>query len=223
MVYQGYNYKLSKSVREKDRLRGRFFCFGVCVRIIVEFADAFSKNEFLSAYNALFADEIRKKQNVSAEARACKRCRRPYNNPLSLLCFCINICYIELSIIFNLGGLFMKRMKVLTVLCAAALLLSGCSNAVDVPQTDPVETLPVEEGPVRPQDDFYRYVNGETLADAEFAYGSGNAGVPEELDQLFHEIDDAVLTFYLMGDVLGANLGELSGSYDALDTIRDKH
>ena len=135
----------------------------------------------------------------------------------------------------------MKRMKVLTVLCAAALLLSGCSNAVDVPQTEPVETLPVEEGPVRPQDDFYRYVNGETLADAEFAYGSGtaadaldddavveaveqmiadvaegsgyqagseeyivqnlynlyldydfeNAGVPEELDQLFHEIDDA--------------------------------
>ena len=154
----------------------------------------------------------------------------------------------------------MKRMKVLTVLCAAALLLSGCSNAVDVPQTDPVETLPVEEGPVRPQDDFYRYVNGETLADAEFAYGSGSAGVPEELDQLFHEIDDAetleefllldasvsseygtantlnlslgvnyhgqydaVLTFYLMGDVLGANLGELSGSYDALDTIRGKH
>lgn len=117
----------------------------------------------------------------------------------------------------------MKRMKVLTVLCAAALLLSGCSNAVDVPQTDPVETLPVDEGPVRPQDDFYRYVNGETLADAEFAYGSGNAGVPEELDQLFHEIDDAVLTFYLMGDVLGANLGELSGSYDALDTIRGKH
>ncbi|MBR4494140.1 MAG: M13 family metallopeptidase [Clostridiales bacterium] len=202
----------------------------------------------------------------------------------------------------------MKRMKVLTVLCAAALLLSGCSNAVDVPQTEPVETLPVEEGPVRPQDDFYRYVNGETLADAEFAYGSGtaadaldddavveaveqmiadvsegsgyqagseeyivqnlynlyldydfdNAGVPEELDQLFHEIDDAetleefllldasvsseygtantlnlsvgvnyhgqydaVLTFYLMGDVLGADLGELSGSYDALDTIRD--
>lgn len=109
----------------------------------------------------------------------------------------------------------MKRMKVLTVLCAAALLLSGCSNAVDVPQTEPVETLPVDEGPVRPQDDFYRYVNGETLADAEFAYGSGTAA--DALD------DDAVLTFYLMGDVLGANLGELSGSYDALDTIRDKH
>ena len=67
----------------------------------------------------------------------------------------------------------MKRMKVLTVLCAAALLLSGCSNAVDVPQTEPVETLPVEEGPVRPQDDFYAATNAELLATHATGENSG--------------------------------------------------
>ena len=202
----------------------------------------------------------------------------------------------------------MKYVKGLTVLCASALLLSGCSGTAEIPHTEPVETSAVEEGPVRPQDDFYRYVNGDTLADAEFAYGhvtaadalsddevveaveqmitevaegSGysagteeyiiqnlynlyidydfeNAGVPEELDQLFHEINDAesvedfllldaavsseydvpntlnlvvginlhgqydaVLTFGLITEVLGADLPELAESYSPLDTIRD--
>ena len=176
----------------------------------------------------------------------------------------------------------MKRAKGLTVFCAAALLLSGCSGAVDVPQTEPVETSAVDEGPVRPQDDFYRYVNGDSLADAEFAYGhvtaadamddsaveeaveqmiadvaegSGyaagteeyivqhlynlyidydfeNAGVPEELDQLFHEIDDAesveefllldasVSTEYDIPNTLNLSVGiNLHGQYDAVLTF----
>ena len=132
----------------------------------------------------------------------------------------------------------MKIRKGIAAICAAAFLLSGCSGAADTVQTETLGSDPVQTGPVRPQDDYYRFVNGETLEDAEFAYGhtvtadanddsavrellvgiindvaagSGytpgteeyviqnayidydfdNAGVPDDLDQLFHEIDEA--------------------------------
>ena len=67
----------------------------------------------------------------------------------------------------------MKLKKVLTVLCAAALILTGCSGTADTSVTEPAaeETAVVDEGPVRPQDDYFRYVNGETLENAEFMYG----------------------------------------------------
>lgn len=176
----------------------------------------------------------------------------------------------------------MKHVKGLTVFCAAALLLSGCSGTVEILQDEPVETSVVDEGPIRPQDDFYRYVNGDTLADAEFAYGrvtaadalddsevneaveqmiadvaagSGyragteeyiiqnlynlyidydfeNAGVPEELDQLFHEIDDAasVEEFLLLDAAISTEYGvpntlnlavgpNLHGQYDTVLTF----
>lgn len=140
----------------------------------------------------------------------------------------------------------MSRFKGLAVLLTVSVFLgsaSGCSGSsagtesVDVPD----ETEQTIEDVVRPQDDFYRYVNGETLANAVYDYGhsiavnasddslvreqlrgiitevaegSGyspnteeyaiqqiynlyidydfaNAEVPQELDQLFHEIDEA--------------------------------
>ena len=160
----------------------------------------------------------------------------------------------------------MKRMKGLTVFCTAALLFSACSNSVDVDVsgTEPSETAPVEEVEVRAQDDFYRYVNGDTLANAEFDYGNGfaanalddtavmesvhamisdvaagsgyetgteeyivqklfdlyldydfeNAGVPEELDQLFHEIDDVdSIDEFLLLDA------RISSEYDVPNTL----
>ncbi len=140
----------------------------------------------------------------------------------------------------------MSRFIGLAVLLTVSAFLgsaSGCSGSsagtesVNVPD----ETEQTSEDAVRPQDDFYRYVNGETLANAVYDYGhslaedasddslvreqlreiitgvaegSGyspnteeyaiqqlynlyidydfaNAGVPQELDQLFHEIDAA--------------------------------
>lgn len=144
-----------------------------------------------------------------------------------------------------MGSFVMRRFKGLAALLAVSVLLgaeAGCSKPSSDPGLviDTEETEAVSEEPVRPQDDFYRYVNGDTLEDAEFAYGhtvaadanddsavredlagiindvvagSGyaegteeyiiqnvynlyldydfqNEGVPEELDQLFHEIDE---------------------------------
>jgi len=158
----------------------------------------------------------------------------------------------------------MKRVRGLASFLAVAFILSGCSGSADVVMTDPVETEPSQPEQVRPQDDFYRYVNGDTLADAEFVYGettaadalddtevleavddmitevaegSGyavgteeyiiqnlfnlyvdydfqNAGVPEELDQLFHEIDDAqTVEEFLLLDAA------ISSEYDVPNTL----
>ena len=71
----------------------------------------------------------------------------------------------------------MKETKWLAVVCAVTVVmcaLTGCSSGTvqDPPEvTEAVETEASVTEPVRPQDDYYRYVNGDTLADAEFAYG----------------------------------------------------
>ena len=145
----------------------------------------------------------------------------------------------------------MRQRKVIAGVLASVILLtplSGCTallrragQASETTEETETTEKTVPEGPVRPQDDFYRYVNGEALANAEFEYGSasalmaansnevgdqlrslvndvvagsgyavgteeyiiqnaynsyleydiGNAAVPEDLDQLLHEIDDS--------------------------------
>ncbi|MCR4792255.1 MAG: M13 family metallopeptidase [Lachnospiraceae bacterium] len=72
----------------------------------------------------------------------------------------------------------MKRFRRLTAfLCAASLLVfSGCS--VEMPEvTDAEENAETENAPmhIRAQDDFYGYVNYETLRNAEFEYGESDA------------------------------------------------
>jgi len=132
----------------------------------------------------------------------------------------------------------MKRFKgMAALLMAVSVVLSGCAG-LELPEEEPV-TEAEELPPARAQDDFFRFINEETLADAEFGYGemaaggsfdsklvenrvkdiirevvsgSGyeqgteeyaikqaydlysaydfvNSGVPQELDDLFHEID----------------------------------
>lgn len=70
----------------------------------------------------------------------------------------------------------MKRFKCLAVLTAMTVTLgsfAGCSGVSGevTTETSVVEDIP--SGPVRAQDDFYRYVNGEYLDNAEFEYGTG--------------------------------------------------
>ena len=72
----------------------------------------------------------------------------------------------------------MKKIKGIAVLLAATLAvgsLAACSSKT------PEEIFPAEEtevqvpSEIRPQDDFYRYVNGETLANAVFGYNASTA------------------------------------------------
>lgn len=143
----------------------------------------------------------------------------------------------------------MKKQKLIAGILTSVVLmtpLSGCAGIARQTTETAVETLDtepstVQTGPVRPQDDFYRYVNGETLDNAQFEYGNdsaarafnpygvydimsdlvegvvagsgyetgteeyiiqnaynsylaydiANAGVPDDLDSLLHEIDEA--------------------------------
>ena len=68
----------------------------------------------------------------------------------------------------------MKRLIGIVLICAMTMgVVTACAPAIEVPETEPAETT--AEGPVRPQDDYYRYINGERLANAEFEYGAQNA------------------------------------------------
>ena len=70
----------------------------------------------------------------------------------------------------------MKRIIAAVLLCsviagATAGALTGCTT--DIPELPEESTTPTEteQEPVRPQDDYYRYINGEKLANATFEYG----------------------------------------------------
>lgn len=68
----------------------------------------------------------------------------------------------------------MKRIIATALLCSvAACAFTGCT--VEVPEQTKETAETTAEGPVRPQDDFYRYINGDKLANAEFGYGDNTA------------------------------------------------
>ena len=93
----------------------------------------------------------------------------------------------------------MKRFKRLTaILCAASLtLFSGCT--VEMPEvTEGMENTASEQTGlphVRAQDDFYWYVNQETLANAEFEYGESSAAssfnskmIEDQLKEIINDV-----------------------------------
>ena len=68
----------------------------------------------------------------------------------------------------------MKRFKrMAALLMAVSVVLSGCAG-VELPE-DAEETEVAELPPARAQDDFFRFINEEDLANAEFGYGGLSA------------------------------------------------
>ena len=64
----------------------------------------------------------------------------------------------------------MKKFVSLSVICAMGFsLMTGCSA---LPASEAEESTVTELEAARPQDDYYRYINQDTLADMEFEYGS---------------------------------------------------
>ena len=89
----------------------------------------------------------------------------------------------------------MKRLIGIVLLSAITMgAVTACAPTVVVPETQPTETI--EEKPVRPQDDYYRYINGEALKNAVFEDGSVSAADSFEIkiveDQVKSVINDAV-------------------------------
>lgn len=89
----------------------------------------------------------------------------------------------------------MKRLAGLTLTAAVMLSsVAGCTAMAGLP-TEVTESSVTELGEARPQDDFYRYVNQEALANAEFEYGDTSAGssfdpaiITEELEGIVQDV-----------------------------------
>ena len=93
----------------------------------------------------------------------------------------------------------MRRIKGLAVLCAAAAAMgavAGCSVTVTEPSaseaSETQETCVIQQGPYRPQDDYYMYVNEEALANAVFEYGDYEAGTAFDEDLVDERIEGII-------------------------------
>ena len=107
----------------------------------------------------------------------------------------------------------MKRIAGITL--TAAMLLSavtGCTALTDQAATDPSESEVTDLGPARPQDDFYRYVNQETLDNAEFEYGSVVAGQAFRSEMINDQLEGIV------GDVIAGSGYEAGSEEDIIKT-----
>lgn len=71
----------------------------------------------------------------------------------------------------------------------AVSVLSGCSPAANKPSET---SATVQNAEVRPQDDFYRYINEPRLKDAKFEYGTGIAGSAFNSDKVDKQLDEVV-------------------------------
>ncbi len=80
---------------------------------------------------------------------------------------------------------------VLTVSMVLALM-TGCSVTTETTETGTDETTVTEAGPLRPQDDFYGYINQEFIANAEFEYGDQSVSIGFDQDLIDDEIETVI-------------------------------
>ena len=80
----------------------------------------------------------------------------------------------------------MRKVLKITALCTALTLLTGCVNVTLEPEEPEKEVTKVE--PARPQDDFYRFINEETLKTLSFDPGASNSDGPYSDKQIKSEI-----------------------------------
>ena len=85
----------------------------------------------------------------------------------------------------------MKRLIGIVLICAMTMgVVTACAPVIEVPETEPTEST--SSGPVRPQDDYYRYINGDTLANAEFEYGSNSAADSFDISIVDDQVESVI-------------------------------
>ena len=94
---------------------------------------------------------------------------------------------------------FMKWIKGMALALTAAMaagIASGCTVTVTKPSaseaSETQQTQVIQQGPYRPQDDYYMYVNEEALANAVFEYGDYEAGTAFDEDLVDERIEGII-------------------------------
>ena len=109
------------------------------------------------------------------------------------------------------------RKKIGIMLCISMILgvMGGCGVTMDVPEEQESEVT--ELPPARAQDDFYRFINEETLAEAEFKYGAMSAAGGFDSEIADNQVKDIVRE-------IAAGSGYEAGSEeDIIKTAYDKY
>lgn len=83
-----------------------------------------------------------------------------------------------------------KKIGIMLCISMAVGMLSGCGVSMELPEEQESEVI--ELPPARAQDDFYRYINEEALADAEFEYGAMAAGGSFNSDLTENRVKDII-------------------------------
>ena len=101
----------------------------------------------------------------------------------------------QISVIYrysiNKRRFVMKRLIGIVLICAMTTgVVTACAPAIEIPESETSETT--EEGPVRPQDDYYKYINGDTLANAEFEYGENSAASSFDISVVDDQIESII-------------------------------
>ena len=83
-----------------------------------------------------------------------------------------------------------KKIGIMLCISMAIGMLSGCGVTMEVPEEQESEVI--ELPPARAQDDFFRFINEETLANAEFEYGAMAAGSSFDTDLTENRVKDII-------------------------------
>lgn len=83
-----------------------------------------------------------------------------------------------------------KKIGIMLCISMAIGMLSGCGITMDIPEEQESEVI--ELPPARAQDDYYRFINEERLANAEFEYGAMAAGSGFDTKLVENQVKDII-------------------------------
>lgn len=108
-----------------------------------------------------------------------------------------------------------KKIGIMLCISMAVTMLSGCGITMEVPEEQESEVT--ELPPARAQDDFYRFINEEALAEAEFKYGAMSAGGGFDPEFTENQVKD------IIREVAAGSGYEAGSEEDIIKTAYDKY
>lgn len=94
-----------------------------------------------------------------------------------------------------------KKISLLALPLSAMLIFTSCSSVIETPpETEPSETTAPDFSSIRPQDDFYGYVNAQHLYETDLNEMEGSAGAFAEINEMVDDQLDSIIDEIIAGD-----------------------